>query len=211
MLLSPARLLPPRIHLTSLLSLPLSLSLLLPWMHTVPMLSFLVICSLLSLVAAEQCDDNGAKTLPEMSECLSAINDATYRDDKRLAFSNTCMMLGPRGFSDSQLVSIIEAFTYSDDKTAVLAEMGVLALGINCTQAVSILGAYTYASDKKSALSDSILPLLTDVETQSESERVREQLPASLLSRVELLLQSTNLAPLASFSSHAHYRILADC
>jgi len=176
------------------------------------MLSFLVICSLLSLVAAEQCDDNGAKTLPEMSECLSAINDATYRDDKRLAFSNTCMMLGPRGFSDSQLVSIIEAFTYSDDKTAVLAEMGVLALGINCTQAVSILGAYTYASDKKSALSDSILPLLTDVETQSESERVREQLPASLLSRVELLLlQSTNLAPLASFSSHAHYRILADC
>ena len=121
---------------------------------------------LLGLVAGEQCDDNGAKTVEEMGACIGAIDEHDFRTDKRAAFTRACME-SPRGFSDAQIVAVVGAFAYSEDKTGVLAEMEGKALGINCTQAVPILDAYVYADDKKTVLRDSILPLLTDVESNS--------------------------------------------
>ena len=125
--------------------------------------------ALLALVArltvAEHCDDAGARTNEEMDVCIAALEDATYRDEKRTAFTDVCMPLGPRGFSDGQIVALIDLFTYSDDKSSVLIEMGEKALGINCSQAVPIIDAYSYSDTKKTALSKALLPLLTDVET----------------------------------------------
>ena len=112
------------------------------------------------------CNNGGALTVDEMFSCTSPIIAASFSEDKIAAFKKYCMEESPRGFDSSQIVEILNLYSFSKDKSTIMHTMEPKALGLNCSEGAAILGAFSFSSDKKDALSSAILPLLTDVESK---------------------------------------------
>jgi len=138
--------------------------------------SFFLLTSLAATVSAElntttgnndiHCNNGGALTVDEMFSCTSSIVAASFSSDKIIAFNKYCMQQSPRGFDSSQIVEILNLYSFSKDKSTIMLTMEPRALGLNCSEGAAILGAFQFSSDKKNALAKGILPLLTDVESK---------------------------------------------
>jgi len=93
----------------------------------------------------------GARNSTEFASCVDHIKHETFSSDKIDALG-ACLKQTDRGFTGTQVQTIVALFTFSSDMITAIKMMQPYILGMTCDEIVAVLNTYSFSSDKITAL-----------------------------------------------------------